>query len=71
METTSDVGLCWWNTIADEEWSETATAFWSEGTAAVAVAVDMPESKRGWDKALGNLEAFFVGALQKRAVEVS
>ncbi|OLP82170.1 hypothetical protein AK812_SmicGene37215 [Symbiodinium microadriaticum] len=43
METTSDVGLCWWNTIADEEWSETATAFWSEGTAAVAVAVDMPD----------------------------
>ena len=65
-----DIGICWWNTIPEQAWQQEESCFWNEEDAAVEVCIDMPESKRGMQKVLNNMEAFFTGALKKRAVEV-
>ena len=70
-EPSQEAHLCWWNMIPESEWSESEAVFWNEESAAVAVELDMPDSKRGWQKALNNLEGFFTGTLKKKSVEVS
>ncbi|OLQ01621.1 hypothetical protein AK812_SmicGene15624 [Symbiodinium microadriaticum] len=69
-ESSQETHLCWWNMIPESEWSESEAVFWNEESAAVAVELDMPDSKRGWQKALNNLEGFFTGTLKKKSVEV-
>ncbi|CAE7279373.1 RE1, partial [Symbiodinium sp. CCMP2456] len=43
----------------------------SNETAAVAIELEMPNSNKGWDRFFNNPQAYFVGALKRRAVEVS
>ena len=44
---------------------------WSDTEAFVEVALDLPDSKRGLQQFVSNLEGYFVGALKRRAVEVN
>jgi hypothetical protein len=46
-------------------------AYWVDDTAAVEVEISMPETNRAWKQFSENLEGYFVGALKRRAVEVS
>ena len=65
-----EAGVCWWNTVPEQEWRQEESCFWADTEAAVEIGIDMHESKRGMQRALNNLEAFFTGALKKRAIEV-
>eukprot|EP00435_Cladocopium_sp_Y103_P035426 s3103_g9.t1 len=48
------------------------SGFWTEPTAAVSVAIDMPQTRSQTEKILKDLPAYFTNALKKRsAVEVS
>ena len=63
---------CWWNEITEEEFSQVeGHSFWCQQDAAVEIEIPMPESKRGVKTMLGNMESYFVGALKRRAIEVS
>ena len=61
----------WWCTVREEAWTAEEVSFWSDETAAVELSVDMPTSQRGWKQATDNLAGYFVGALKRRAVELS
>ena len=37
----------------------------------MAIEIDLPESKRGWESMLQDMQGYFTGALKKRAVEIS
>ena len=67
----ADVATAWWSTIAEREWPETAAGFWCEADAAVEIEISLPDSRRGMNKALEDLSAYFVGNLKRRAVELS
>ena len=70
--TTPSTESAWWNQIDEALFQEAqGEAFWAEPLASVEVAIDMPESKRGMQAAINDLETFFVGALKRRAVEVN
>lgn len=45
--------------------------FWAEEYNAIEVEVSMPESNRGWKQFETDIEAYFIGALKRRAVEVN
>ena len=62
----------WWNLLEEplQEYTE-GSAFWTQESAAVEIEIPMPESKRGIQKAIQNLESYFVGAFKRRAVEVN
>ena len=61
----------WWTDVDPHAWEPEASAFWTEGAAAVEVAIDLPESAQGCSKASHDLKNYFVGALKRKAVEVS
>ncbi|CAE7708489.1 RE1, partial [Symbiodinium pilosum] len=61
----------WWSTIPEREWPETQASYWCERDAAMEIEIPMPESKRGMNKALEDLGAYFVNNLKRRAVELS
>ena len=56
--------------VMNEE-NDYAECFWSDSLAAVEVALDMPETKRGKQGMVEDLGAFMVSQLRRRAVEVS
>ena len=55
--------------VMNEE-NDYAECFWSDSLAAVEVALDMPETKRGKQGMVEDLGAFMVSQLRRRAVEV-
>ena len=63
--------VAWQEVVSEQAWSAEETCFWANEEAAVAIEVEMPQSNRGWDKFFQNPEAYFTGALRRRAVEVS
>ena len=60
----------WWEQVPEAHFSD-HSCFWAEESAAIEVAIDMPESKRGVEAATRDLSGFFVSALKRKAVEVS
>eukprot|EP00439_Symbiodinium_sp_Y106_P070844 s93_g12.t1 len=61
----------WWTSIPDQEWEPSQSSFWRSQDAAVAVEIELPSNKHGLEKTTRNLTSYFVGALKRRAVEVS
>ena len=55
---------------AAERWSAEPVEAWMHDNTAVEVEFDIPESVRGRKGMCQNLEAFFVGAMKRKAVEV-
>ena len=68
---TTEPAKAWWCEVEPNAWEPEASAFWTEDSAAVAVEIAMPESPQAMSKASQNLQSYFVGALKRRAVEVS
>ena len=64
-------GERWFQKVPESAWSVSECAFWSEESAAVEIALDLPESRRGLEKATNEFGSYFVGALKRRNVEVS
>ena len=64
-------GALWQDDVRENAWAAEETCFWSSEEAAVAIEIEMPQSNRGWDKFFNNPQSYFVGALRRRAVEVS
>ncbi|CAE7272397.1 RE1, partial [Symbiodinium sp. CCMP2456] len=61
----------WRDEVPEQAWAAEETCYWSNETAAVAIELEMPNSNKGWDRFFNNPQAYFVGALKRRAVEVS
>ncbi|OLP93409.1 Copia protein [Symbiodinium microadriaticum] len=61
----------WTDRVPQEAWTGEPVEFWRDTKSAVEVEITMPETRRTWEKATNNLQAFFAGALKRRAVEVS
>ena len=64
-------GERWYECVPENAWTATEACYWNDQQAAVEVEIEMPESRKGWEQALNSLEAYFTGALKRRAVEVS
>ncbi|CAE7868746.1 RE1 [Symbiodinium sp. KB8] len=61
-----------WSTVVQESaWATQEVGYWTDDQAAVEVAVDLPDSQRGWDHFCKNPQAYLVSMLKRRAVEVS
>lgn len=69
-----DDDLCaeaWWSQVEFPEAHGEAMNYWCDEAAAVEIALEMPTSRRGWETAEADLQGYFVGALRRRACEVS
>ncbi|CAE7675497.1 GIP [Symbiodinium sp. CCMP2592] len=64
-------GEKWQASVAESAWAAEESCYWAQEEAAVAIEIEVPQSNRGWEKFLNNPQAYFVGALRRRAVEVS
>jgi hypothetical protein len=60
-----------WETMSQSFQDEYAQSFWTQETAAIEVAIGMPETKRGWKQLSGNFGSFLTSQLRRRAIEVS
>ena len=61
----------WYHRVPEQAWLAHECSFWTDQKAAVEIGIDMPTSRHGWERATQNLQSYFVGALKRRAVEVS
>ena len=61
----------WWNQVTFCDVEEESHSFWSSKQAAIEVAIDMPTTQRGRKQFEQDLAGYFIGALRRRAVEVS
>ena len=57
--------------VPGDSWSSQPVEFWMQDNAAVALELELPDTTRGKQQMCKNLEGFFVGALKRKAVEVS
>ena len=64
-------GHCWWTEVKEKHWSSHQSSFWSDTQAAVEVEIPLPEQRKQMDKVSRDLQSYFVGALKRKAVEVS
>ena len=62
--------LAWWSELSEDQFGK-GSSFWLDEAHAVEVSIDLPETKRGTEKAIDNLYNYFAGALKRQAVEVS
>ena len=67
----SNMATAWWSDVDPGTWEPEASAYWTQEEAAVEVEIALPETKAAWSKATQNLQSYFVGALKRKAVEVS
>ena len=68
----SNLATAWWSDVDPGTWEPEASAYWTQEEAAVEVEIALPETKAAWSKkATQNLQSYFVGALKRKAVEVS
>ena len=58
----------WWTSVPETEWPDTQTSYWSDSDGAVEIEIAMPESRRGLNKALQDLGAYFAVNMKRRAV---
>ncbi|CAE7937367.1 rps4x [Symbiodinium sp. KB8] len=65
-----ETGECWWAQIKEQAWSESEQTFWQDERASVEVEIEMPHTNREWQRAMGDLSCYMVGAMKRRAVEV-
>ena len=62
----------WYQEVAESSKREAqGQAFWHTEQQAIEVEIDMPSSRRQWQTFTEDMQSYFVGALKKRAVEVS
>eukprot|EP00435_Cladocopium_sp_Y103_P070080 s590_g34.t1 len=61
----------WWEHVHFCDVCEESKEYWSNGEAAVEIAIDMPTTRRGQKQFENDLFGYFVGTLKRRAVEVS
>ena len=61
----------WWQEVRQSAWLAEHTSFWTDDASAVEVAIEMPESRRGLETMTKDLQNYFVGALKRKAIEVS
>ena len=61
----------WTQSVLESAWYHEESSYWTDHAQALEVELEMPDSRRGWEKALHDLPAFFTGALRRQAVEVS
>eukprot|EP00435_Cladocopium_sp_Y103_P054802 s94_g18.t1 len=62
----------WYSLTSESSRSEACgEAQWQDQAAFIEVALDVPDTKRGLQSFVNDMEGFFVGALKRRAVEVS
>ena len=67
----SIAGEKWYDHVPESAWFTETSGYWNDKTAAVEIEVSLPESRQGMEQATRHLEAYFTGALKRRAVEVS
>ncbi|CAE7261879.1 RE1 [Symbiodinium sp. CCMP2592] len=60
----------WTTHVEEQAFLTQESSYWSDKNAAVAVEVDVPDSRRGIHAMTQDLIHFFVGAFKRRAVEV-
>ncbi|CAE7422915.1 RE1 [Symbiodinium sp. CCMP2592] len=65
------IGSKWWEEVSETAWSAEEATYWAQDSAAVEISIDLPENEKGWQAATRNLQNYFVGALKRKAVEVS
>ena len=61
----------WWTEVKEDLWQPSPAAYWTDEEAAMGVEIPMPESQRAWQAFHRDAQGYFVGALKRRAVEVS
>ena len=62
----------WWSDIPLEEFApETTAHFWDDARASIEISLPMPESQRGRKQMTQDFEAFVVGSLKRRAIEIN
>lgn len=62
----------WWDEVGEEAfYNSTGDHMWAQERAMVEVAIDMPDTRRGMQKAIVDLEGYFVNNLKRRSIEVS
>ena len=61
----------WWNDVEPSAWDSENAAFWVDQEAAVEIEIALPETSAGVNRLTHNLTSYFVGALKRKAVEVS
>ena len=64
-------GEKWYDKVPETAWFTETTDCWHDKAAAVEIEISLPESRNGLEHAANNLEAYFTGAMKRRAVEVS
>ena len=61
----------WWATVESEDFASAENGFRCEESAAVAVEIPVPTTAKGLQAMVNNPKGFFVGAMKRRAIEVS
>ena len=61
----------WWTQVEFPEETEENHQKWEDTCMAVEIAIDVPHTNRGWKDFTGDMFGYFVGAMRRRAVEVS
>ena len=61
----------WQDRVSQHAWSVEPVEYWMHEDTAVEVEIEVPDSLRGRKGMCQNLSAFFVGAMKRKAVEVS
>ena len=66
-------GQCWYEAnVVMEQCNREECSFWTDSSAAIEIAIPMPETKNAAEKMLNDLPSFFASSLKRRsAVEIS
>ena len=61
-----------WSTLSEEDQQNTeeGMVFWADEGNAIEIVIPMPETRKGRQTAIRDLEAYFLGMMKRRAVEV-
>ena len=65
------VAEAWWATVPEDHWDSSKAQYWDKQDAAVAVEIDLPAGQKNLQQSLHHFTSYFVGAMKRRAVEVS
>ena len=61
----------WQDKVTNYAWKAEPVEFWIHEDTAVEIEVEVPDSARGRKQMCQNFEGFFIGAMKRKAVEVS
>ena len=63
---------CWYSKTTEHSRQEAhETEFWQQPNTAIEIEIQNPDSKRQWSSFVNDFSGYFVGALKRRAIEVS